>query len=235
MCSPSYPIPSTFPPKCTFKKVRPQPHMFTATGPSVNRGGSTATVKARYLSSVAPVASGYFRTAAAPTAPEGADGWSCYAAAAECSNLLNRRSCRPGRMERHNEGCSHRAATTARPVSWMQEQGLRIVSGSGTVRACGRHSSFGPQPARVAIFPRVSSRLLSVQLVAPDDWLCSPVDSAADLDSIPAHAPRGSPGAKALETACVRKRGTPRVAVSVSQVHVRYEVEALFLEGVAEA
>eukprot|EP00439_Symbiodinium_sp_Y106_P072432 s1993_g13.t1 len=56
--------------------------------------------------------------------------------------------------------------------------------------------------------------LLSVQLVAPDDWLCSPVDSAADLDSIPAHAPRGSPGAK---------------------VHVRYEVEALFLEGVAEA
>jgi len=65
---------------------------------------------------------------------------------------------------------------------------------------------------RIELPPR-RGQLLSVQLVAPDDWLCSPVDSAADLDSIPAHAPRGSPGAK---------------------VHVRYEVEALFLEGVAE-
>ena len=36
-----------------------------------------------------------------------------------------------------------------------------------------------------------------MQLLAPDAWLCSPVDSAADLDGIRADAPRGSPGAKA--------------------------------------
>ena len=81
-------------------------------------------------------------------------------------------------------------------------------------------------------------RLLSVQLVAPDDWLCSPVDSAADLDSIPAHAPRGSPGAKALKRTDGMSAGTGTLLkwlFFVPQVHVRYEVEALFLEGVAEA
>ncbi|CAJ1371523.1 unnamed protein product [Effrenium voratum] len=67
--------------------------------------------------------------------------------------------------------------------------------------------------ARIELPPR-RGQLLHLQLLSPEDWLCSAVDSKeADLDNIPADAPRNSPGA---------------------QVHVRYVVEALFLEGFAE-
>eukprot|EP00931_Biecheleriopsis_adriatica_P033917 TRINITY_DN19654_c0_g2_i1.p1 TRINITY_DN19654_c0_g2~~TRINITY_DN19654_c0_g2_i1.p1 ORF type:complete len:682 (-),score=140.37 TRINITY_DN19654_c0_g2_i1:93-1979(-) len=66
---------------------------------------------------------------------------------------------------------------------------------------------------RVELPPR-RGQLLSALLVAPDAWLCSPVDSGgADLDSIRADALRASPDSK---------------------VHVRYVVQEIFLEGFAQ-
>eukprot|EP00931_Biecheleriopsis_adriatica_P033916 TRINITY_DN19654_c0_g1_i1.p1 TRINITY_DN19654_c0_g1~~TRINITY_DN19654_c0_g1_i1.p1 ORF type:complete len:1571 (-),score=318.77 TRINITY_DN19654_c0_g1_i1:93-4805(-) len=66
---------------------------------------------------------------------------------------------------------------------------------------------------RIELPPR-RGQLLSALLVAPDAWLCSPVDSGgADLDSIRADAPRASPDSK---------------------VHVRYVVQEIFLEGLAQ-
>eukprot|EP00930_Biecheleria_cincta_P033490 TRINITY_DN23213_c0_g1_i1.p1 TRINITY_DN23213_c0_g1~~TRINITY_DN23213_c0_g1_i1.p1 ORF type:complete len:1613 (-),score=322.65 TRINITY_DN23213_c0_g1_i1:59-4897(-) len=72
----------------------------------------------------------------------------------------------------------------------------------------------GSMPGLRLQFPPRNGQLLSAQLLAPEAWTCSPVDSGgADLDSLKADAPRGSPEAK---------------------VQVRYVVEALFLEGFAE-
>lgn len=72
----------------------------------------------------------------------------------------------------------------------------------------------GTMPGLRLEFPPRNGQLLSAQLLAPEAWTCSPVDSGgADLDSLKADAPRGSPEAK---------------------VQIRYVVEALFLEGFAE-